>query len=64
MSSWSEKKLITVKHSNLFCGITRHYAYSAGLWPYTQIVDYLGGNALAYSAAASVMKIIFFALTL
>jgi hypothetical protein len=53
------KKLIIDKGSNLFCSITRHYAYSAGFWPFTQIVDVLGENALAYSAAASVTKINF-----
>jgi hypothetical protein len=54
-----KKKLIRVRHSNLFCSITRHYADSARFWNYTQIVDYLIENALAYSAAASVMKRIF-----
>jgi hypothetical protein len=57
MSSWSEK-LIRVKHSNLFCSITRHCVDSGRLWLCTQKEYYLGENALAYSATDEVRSFI------
>jgi hypothetical protein len=52
------KKPIRIKHSNLFCSITRHCVDSGRLWLCTQKEYYLRENALAYSAADEVRSFI------